>query len=63
MFESNLRRALVMSNGSYSIFVTRPVSLVLVILVALTFVVPLLRSLQKRSRSSRLSVQTKETVQ
>jgi len=37
MLEANLRRALVMSYGNWSIFVTRPASLVLLILIALTF--------------------------
>lgn len=43
MLESNLRRSLVMSHGSYSIFVTRPVSLVLLILVVVTFMWPIVK--------------------
>lgn len=43
MLESNLRRALVMSHGSYSIFITRPVSCVLLIFVVITFLWPILK--------------------
>lgn len=51
MFESNLRRALVMSDGSYSIFVTRPVSAVLLLLIVVAFAAPLARKiLHKRKR-------------
>lgn len=44
MLESNMRRALVMSNGSYATFVTRPVSCVLLIFVVVTFLFPLIKS-------------------
>jgi putative tricarboxylic transport membrane protein len=37
MLEANLRRALVMSYGNWSVFVTRPASLVLLILILFTF--------------------------
>jgi putative tricarboxylic transport membrane protein len=37
MLESNLRRALVMSYGNWSTFVTRPASVVLLLLIVLTF--------------------------
>ena len=43
MLESNMRRALVMSNGSYTTFVTRPVSCVLLIFVVVTFLFPLIK--------------------
>lgn len=43
MLESNMRRSLVMSHGSYSIFVTRPVSLVLLIMVVITFLWPIVK--------------------
>lgn len=43
MLESNLRRALVMSHGSYGIFITRPVSCVLFIFVVITFLWPILK--------------------
>ncbi|MFO7153171.1 MAG: tripartite tricarboxylate transporter permease [Bacillota bacterium] len=48
MAESNLRRSLIMSGGSYSIFFTRPISAVLLILAVITFVTPLLRDLMKK---------------
>ncbi len=44
MLESNLRRALVMSGGSYLTFITRPVSCVLLILVIVAFCWPLIRN-------------------
>lgn len=43
MLESNLRRALVMSQGSYSIFVTRPVTLVLLIFIVISLLWPVLK--------------------
>ena len=42
MLENNLRRALTGSNGDYSIFVTRPVSALLLTAAVLWIVVPLL---------------------
>jgi len=45
MLESNLRRAMVMSHGNYSIFVTRPVSCVILILVLLTFCAPIVKAI------------------
>lgn len=45
MLESNLRRALVMSHGSYSIFVTRPVSCVLFVLIMMTFCWPFIKKI------------------
>ncbi len=48
MLESNFRRALVMSHGSLAIFVTRPVSLILLLLVAGTFILPLIKLLFKK---------------
>ena len=43
MFESNMRRSLLLSNGSFSIFVTRPISLFFIILAAVSLLWPLLR--------------------
>ena len=56
MLESNLRRALVMSKGSYDIFVTRPVSCVLLIVVLLTFLVPVIKAVMKNKTSKRKEV-------
>ena len=44
LLESNLRRALVMSQGSYSIFFTRPVTVTLLALTALSILFPLIRN-------------------
>jgi putative tricarboxylic transport membrane protein len=46
--EFNLRRALVMSDGSYSIFVTRPISLVFLILT-IVFIISLRKTTKKSS--------------
>lgn len=43
MAESNLRRSLLMSNGSFSIFVTRPISIFFLLLAAVSLLWPLLR--------------------
>jgi putative tricarboxylic transport membrane protein len=40
MVENNLRRALTISNGDYSIFLTRPISLVFLIITLLWLIVP-----------------------
>lgn len=53
MLESNLRRALVMSHGSYSIFVTRPISLILLIVVVLTFIWPVVKGIIKKKRNAK----------
>lgn len=50
MLESNLRRALVMSQGSLSIFFERPVTLVLFILIVLTLFFPLIKKQFKKKK-------------
>ena len=53
MLESNMRRALVMSHGSWATFVTRPVSCVLFIAIILTLCWPVLKAvLRKRKEAS-----------
>lgn len=51
MLESNFRRALVMSNGSYATFVTRPVSCVLLIFVVITFMWPVIKGLKDKKKA------------
>ena len=51
MMESNLRRTLVMSHGSYAVFLTRPVSCVLFIIVAFTLAAPAVVALLKRRKT------------
>lgn len=48
MMESNLRRALVMSHGSYATFVTRPISGILFAIVVLTLFWPLIKKVWTR---------------
>lgn len=47
MAESNLRRSLVMSQGDYSTFFTRPFSLFFIILAIFTLFLPIIKSLLK----------------
>lgn len=53
MLESNMRRALVMSHGSWMTFVTRPVSCVLFIAIILTFCWPLLKKILDRRKAQK----------
>jgi putative tricarboxylic transport membrane protein len=48
MIESNFFRSLLLSKGSYAIFVTKPVSLVLVILIILGLFLPVVVRRVKR---------------
>ena len=49
MIENNMRRALTISNGEFSIFFTKPLSLVFIIVAALWLLVPMLLKLKGRS--------------
>lgn len=51
MAESEMRRALVMSEGSYDIFLTRPISLVLIVLSVLSLLLPLLLNKLKQRKA------------
>ncbi|MEI4770120.1 tripartite tricarboxylate transporter permease [Psychrobacillus sp. FJAT-51614] len=48
MIENNMRRALTISNGDFSIFFTKPLSLVFIIIAAAWLLVPLLLKLRGR---------------
>ena len=48
MMEENLRRALIISGGEWSVFVERPLSATLLLLALIVFVVTLLPSINKR---------------
>lgn len=52
MLEANLRRSLVMSQGSYEIFFTRPITVVLILLTVLTIILPVLRKYIFKKRIS-----------
>jgi putative tricarboxylic transport membrane protein len=49
MIENNMRRALTISNGEFSIFFTKPLSLIFIIVAALWLLVPMLLKLKGRS--------------
>ncbi len=59
LFESNLRRSLVLSNGDWSTFVTRPISLFFLILVCFILLGPSLISFIKRNKINRTQDKTK----
>lgn len=48
MLETNFRRALVISNGDYSVFYSSPLTLVLLAVAVLSFAMPALKSMRER---------------
>ncbi|MGM9988060.1 MAG: tripartite tricarboxylate transporter permease [Bacillaceae bacterium] len=46
MIENNMRRALTISNGDYSIFVTKPISLIFLIIALLWILIPIILKLR-----------------
>lgn len=50
LMESNLRRSLLLSGGSFSIFVTRPFSLIILIIAFASLFYPLIRSAVKKRK-------------
>ncbi|MDR7076002.1 putative tricarboxylic transport membrane protein [Neobacillus niacini] len=55
MVENNLRRALTISNGDFSIFLTRPISLVFILITLLWLVIPLM--LKKRGKDVIINIE------
>jgi len=49
MIENNMRRALTISNGDFSIFVSKPLSLAFIIVAVLWLIIPLLMKLKGRN--------------
>jgi putative tricarboxylic transport membrane protein len=49
MIENNLRRALTVSNGDYSIFFTHPISLIFLVIGALWIIIPIIIKLRGKS--------------
>lgn len=54
MMETNFRRAMVISRGSYDIFYTHPLTLILLLVAVLAFVVPLVNDIRARRRARRV---------
>lgn len=50
--ESNFRRALSMSMGDYSIFLTRPITVILLLLTVLSLVLPILSQIRKNKKAN-----------
>ncbi len=59
MAESNFRRALSLSNGSFDFLYTRPITLVLLSVAAITLLTPIIRKLVKLGKN-RHTIQTSE---
>lgn len=54
MFESNFRRSLLLSGGSFTIFVTRPISVFFIVLAVISLLWPLLRKKIEKSSGTEL---------
>jgi putative tricarboxylic transport membrane protein len=51
MIEKNVRTALIISQGDWSYFVQRPISLVLLILIAASFAFPVVQGILKKKKA------------
>lgn len=56
--EKNMRTALVISRGDWSYFVTRPISLVLLIMIVATFAFPVVKYIMKRKKATTADANT-----
>jgi putative tricarboxylic transport membrane protein len=56
MLENNLRKGLILSEGNFDIFVTRPISLACLVVAALLLLAPLLPALRKKREKVALDV-------
>ena len=54
MFEINLRRSLLMSQGSFSIFIERPIAVVALIICVILIILPLIRIIRNNAHRSHL---------
>ena len=50
--EKNMRTALIISQGDWSYFVRRPISLVLLVLIALSFLYPVIQALTAKKKTA-----------
>jgi putative tricarboxylic transport membrane protein len=55
MIETSLRRALILSDGDWSIFFTRPISAVILTIALLSFFYPIVRDIVQGVRAGRAS--------
>lgn len=51
MLESNLRRALIMSRGSFTALLSRPVSAILMVFIVITFLTPVVKAIIKSHKA------------
>ena len=51
--ESNMRRGVAMASGSYSIFFSRPISLILIIISAISLLYPMVKTLVQDARAKK----------
>lgn len=54
MIEANLRRSLLLSQGDFTIFFTRPLSLLLIVLAFVSFVYPIYKGWQQQRKAEKL---------
>jgi putative tricarboxylic transport membrane protein len=48
LMEENLRRTLILSRGSWSVFVERPISAIILALIVMVMVLPMISHLRRR---------------
>jgi putative tricarboxylic transport membrane protein len=58
LMETSLRQSLILSQGGFDIFVTRPISAVLLAVAFLMLVTPLVRRLARRQAAGRIAPKT-----
>lgn len=56
MIETNFRRALIISTGDFSFFLSRPIALVLFVLAIVMFIAPLIKKYKKNKNSKEISI-------
>jgi putative tricarboxylic transport membrane protein len=57
MLENNLRKSLILSRGDFSIFFSRPISLVCLIMAIMILVAPLLPALRQKRETIALDTE------
>ena len=57
MIEKNMRTALIISQGDWNYFVSRPISLVLLILIAASFLYPVAQTMKSKKKKEEAPAQ------
>ena len=61
MVEKNLQRSLVVSEGSFAIFFTRPISCVLLIIAILSLLLPIISAIRKSRKPVAANVESTDS--